>query len=221
MSEDIRVLIADDDETYCTACAQLLNGEEGIAVVATALNGAEAIAALGNKIDVALLDVDMPVLDGISAAKLIKQVSPQTALVMLTAFEHRDSLEQSLAAGVQGFITKDTLIDDLADYIRKAFSGQIVYDSRPAAILTENYVERAQAREHYQDFIAAAESLPGHLHSTFNLLLEARTNKEIAVALHMSPATIRSYVSDILALTGCVNRGELAITAVKAGVDSL
>lgn len=152
MSEDIRVLIADDDPIIHDSFARLLDSQDGIKVEATASNGAEALTKMTRSIDVALIDVDMPILDGIEAAKLIRKSYPQTTIIMLTAFEHEDSLAQALAAGVQGFLTKNT------------------------------------------------------------------TPKEIAQELHMSPTTVRSYVSEILAHTGCKSRRQLAITAAHAGI---
>lgn len=219
MSEEINVLIADDDEIIRNGYAQILNGENGIHVTATATNGVEAVAALTGHIDVALIDINMPVLDGIEAARLIRKSSPKTAIIMLTAFEHEDSLAQSLATGVQGFLTKDTPVNEIANYIKKAYAGQIVYDSRSASILTQSYISKSQVKQHHQDFITAVASLPTHLRPTFRLLLEAKTNKEIAQELEMSPTTIRSYVSDILNHTGCKSRGELAITAVKLEIN--
>lgn len=217
MSEDIRVLIADDDPIIQESFARLLDSQDGITVVATAPNGAEALTKMTRSIEVALIDVDMPILDGIEAAKLIRKSYPQTTIIMLTAFEHEDSLAGALAAGIQGFLTKNTTPAEVADYIKKARAGQTVYDARPTSILTQSYVSKAQTQEQYHDFIEAAETLPERFKSVFAQLLEAKTNNEIATELHMSPATVRSYVSDILTHTGCKSRGQLAITAARSG----
>ena len=217
---DIRVLIADDDAVIRNGLADLLEAQEDISIVARAENGVEAVAAVGSKnIDVALIDVDMPVLDGIEAAKLIPHTYPDTVIVMLTAFEYEDSLAQSISAGAQGFLTKDIPASQLAELIKQAYAGQPVFGAKPAMILTNSYANHAQVRNQHKEFISLVEKLPVYLRSTFNLLLEARTNNEIAQKLGMTPATIRSYVSEILACTGCASRGELAITAIKAGVE--
>ncbi|MDY2941879.1 MAG: response regulator transcription factor [Varibaculum sp.] len=219
---EIRVLLADDDPVIRDGLSDLLDGQEDIAMVATAANGVEAIAAMGSGvIDVALIDVDMPILDGIETTKLIHKTYPDTVIVMLTAFEHEDSLAQSINAGAQGFLTKDIPADQLAQLIKQAYAGQPVYGAKPAILLTDSYANLTQARDQYREFLARVENLPVHLRSTFNLLLEAQTNKEIAQRLRMTPSTIRSYVSDILAHTGCTSRGELAITAIKAGVEAV
>ncbi|MCU9970025.1 response regulator transcription factor, partial [Mobiluncus mulieris] len=210
MSEDIRVLIADDDPIIHDSFARLLDSQDGIKVEATAPNGAEALTKMTRSIDVALIDVDMPILDGIEAAKLIRKSYPQTTIIMLTAFEHEDSLAQALAAGVQGFLTKNTTPKEIAEYLKKAHSGTAVFDTRPTTILTESYTEKALTQAQYADFIDAVDTLPGRFKSVFTQLLDAKTNKEIAQELHMSPTTVRSYVSEILAHTGCKSRGQLA-----------
>lgn len=218
MSEDIHVLIADDDPIIHDSFARLLDSQDGITVVATAPNGAEALTKMTRSIDVALIDVDMPILDGIEAAKLIRKSYPQTTIIMLTAFEHEDSLAQALAAGVQGFLTKNTTPKEIAEYLKKARAGTTVFDTRPTTILTESYTEKALTQAQYTDFINAVNTLPQRLQPVFTQLLDAKTNKEIAQELHMSPTTVRSYVSEILAHTGCKSRGQLAITAARAGI---
>ncbi|EFN93389.1 response regulator receiver domain protein [Mobiluncus mulieris FB024-16] len=218
MSEDIRVLIADDDPIIHDSFARLLDSQDGIKVEATASNGAEALTKMTRGIDVALIDVDMPILDGIEAAKLIRKSYPQTTIIMLTAFEHEDSLAQALAAGVQGFLTKNTTPKEIAEYLKKARAGTTVFDTRPTTILTESYTEKALTQAQYADFINAVNTLPQRLQPVFTQLLDAKTNKEIAQELHMSPTTVRSYVSEILAHTGCKSRGQLAITAARAGI---
>lgn len=218
MSEDIRVLIADDDPIIHDSFARLLDSQDGIKVEATAPNGAEALTKMTRSIDVALIDVDMPILDGIEAAKLIRKSYPQTTIIMLTAFEHEDSLAQALAAGVQGFLTKNTTPKEIAEYLKKARAGTTVFDTRPTTILTESYTEKALTQAQYADFINAVNTLPQRLQPVFTQLLDAKTNKEIAQELHMSPTTVRSYVSEILAHTGCKSRGQLAITAARAGI---
>lgn len=104
MSETIRVLLADDDVIVREGLADLLNQQDGIDVVAVAENGSEALRELSKQtVDVALLDVDMPVLDGLATAKEMARLRPSVAVVMLTVFEHEESLARSLALNVRGF----------------------------------------------------------------------------------------------------------------------
>ncbi|MDK8782505.1 response regulator [Actinotignum timonense] len=125
--DNIRVLLADDDPIIREGLARLLNEQEGLVVVATAADGAQAIDQLHDqKVDLALLDVDMPVMSGIEAAKRISQDYSHIVIVMLTVFEHEDSLGEAIGAGVRGFLTKDIIAPELAQLIRKAYSGQQV-----------------------------------------------------------------------------------------------
>lgn len=220
MSEqEIRILLADDDQVIRDGLANLLNGQDGLRVVATAENGAQVFEQLAlHRIEVALLDVDMPVMSGIEAARRLNREYPGITVIMLTAFEYEESLAQAIGAGVRGFLTKDILIPELAQLIRKAYDGQQVMAPRPTEILTASYAETHESLEKYADFINAVTTLPEHLCPTFRLLLKAYTNKNIARHTGLTEATVRSYVSCILAHTGCATRGELAITAVKAGI---
>ena len=108
MSEPIRVLLADDDVIVREGLAGLLDRQDGIDVVAVSEIGSMALRELSRRaVDVALLDVDMPVLDGLAAAKEMARLYPSVVVVMLTVFEHEESLARSLALNVRGFLTKD------------------------------------------------------------------------------------------------------------------
>ncbi|MDY5139201.1 response regulator transcription factor, partial [Actinotignum timonense] len=153
-----------------------------------------------------------------SPAKRISQDYSHIVIVMLTVFEHEDSLGEAIGAGVRGFLTKDIIAPELAQLIRKAYSGQQVMAPRPTEILITSYEKLQQNKEEYADFVAAVEQLPEHLRPVFQLLLQALANKNIARQTGLSETTVRSYVSDILARTGCATRAELGITAIKAGI---
>lgn len=217
--DNIRILLADDDPIIREGLARLLNEQEGVTVVATAADGSQAIDQLSHQnVDLALLDVDMPVMSGIEAAKRISHDSPHIVIVMLTVFEHEESLGKAIGAGVRGFLTKDIIAPELAQLIRKAYSGQQVMAPRPTEILITSYEKVQQSKEEYADFVAAVEQLPDHLRPVFQLLLQALANKNIARRTGLTETTVRSYVSDILNRTGCATRAELGITAIKAGI---
>ena len=219
MGNEIRILLADDDSIIREGLASLLNHQDGLKVVATAADGAQVFdQLLLHRVDVALLDVDMPVMSGIEAAKRISKEYPAMTIIMLTAFEYEESLGQAIGAGVRGFLTKDILAPELAELIRKAYSGQQVMAPRPTEILTMAYAKTQHNKEEYKDFITAVDALPDRLRPVFHLLLKALANKSIARQTKLTETTIRSYVSEILARTGCATRGELAITAIKAGI---
>ncbi|NMM94693.1 response regulator transcription factor [Bifidobacterium oedipodis] len=218
MSEAIRVLLADDDAIIREGLASLLNRQNGISVVAVAENGSQALRELSKQtVDVALLDVDMPVLDGIATAKEVARLYPSVAVVMLTVFEHEESLAKSLALNVRGFLTKDIPSAQLAQLIKQAHAGYSVFGPRPTQILADSYLSSGKNDPGYDDFRAQVEQLPDYLRATFDLLIQALPNKTIAKKLGLSEATVRSYISEIFTALGYTNRGELTITAIKAG----
>lgn len=220
MSDVIKVLLADDDGIIREGLTSLLSAQDGIEVVASAENGVQVFDQLAlHQVDVVLLDVDMPVMSGIDAAKRITKEYPKLTIVMLTAFAHEESLGQALGAGVRGFLTKDIPALELAELIRKAYRGEQVMTPRPTQILTQSYIHTQQNREKYSAFIDAVDNLPEYLRPTFELLVKALPNKSIARSTRLTESTVRSYVSEILARTGCTSRAQLAITAVKAGID--
>ena len=192
MKEDLRILIADDDRIYRENLAILLDSIAGIRVVATAANGVQAITELAKHlVDVALVDIDMPVMDGIATAKTIQTSYPQTTVVMLTAFEHEDALQDSLATRVAGFLTKDVSAEDLAMFIRQAHDGRQVISGKPAEMLTESYLRSQRKQVQYQDFIARVEAMSKHLKPVLELMCQAKSNREIASEMSLSEATIQ------------------------------
>ena len=219
-TEPTRILLADDDAIIRQGLANLLSNQENLEVVAAVSNGAQVFDVLAKqRIDIALLDVDMPVSNGIETAKRISQDYPTVKSLMLTAFESKDSLAQAIGSGICGFLTKDTPLPELVALIRQAYRGQIVMSPKPTELMMVSYKESQQAREKYADFIHSVESLPDYLRPTFDLLIKALANKNISRKLHLSESTVRSYVSEILMRTGTATRAELAITAIKAGIQ--
>lgn len=220
MNSNIRILLADDDAVIRENLPPLLNNQEGIEVVAIARDGAEALTLMGqHAIDVALLDVDMPLLDGPETAAAILRSFPQANIVMLTAFEREDMLGEALSAGARGFLTKDMAPEELAESIRKAARGEKVMAPRPFELLTANYLATTEDRSKYKSFIDGVSQLPEHLRPIFGHLAQAKSNQEISRATGLSANTVRSYVSDVFDLVGVHNRGRLGITAVKAGIN--
>ncbi|MBR5950552.1 MAG: response regulator transcription factor, partial [Actinomycetaceae bacterium] len=133
-------------------------------------------------------------------------------------FEHESTLAESLAIGIGGFLTKDIPAPELAELIKQAHSGRQVMGPKPVEILTASYIASQHDREEFRDFIDAVEGMSERLVPVYELLLESTTNKIIARKLKLSESTVRNYVSEILEITNCRSRGELAMTATKAGL---
>ena len=157
---DLRVLLADDDAAVRRRYARVLDQRAGIAVAATAEDGAQALRVLDRRrIDIALLEVEMPHVSGIESARLISDRHPGVAVVMLTALVDRARLEEAIGAGARGFLTKDMDVDHIVTCLRSAAHGQTVLGPAPMQIVADRFRRYAKARADNIDFIRAVGSL--------------------------------------------------------------
>jgi two-component system, NarL family, response regulator DesR len=198
----IRVLIAEDQEMIREALAALLSFEDDIEVVAQVGRGDEVTpAALASKPDVALLDIEMPGMDGLTAAAALSQASPGTKIVILTTFGRPGYLRRAMEAGASGFVVKDSPADRLARTIRQVLSGQRVIDPELAAAALSEGASPLTPRE--RDVLAASQ--------------DGATIAEIAAALYLSEGTVRNYLSACIQKTGARNRTEALRVAEERG----
>jgi two-component system response regulator DesR len=198
----IRVLIAEDQAMVRGALASLLGLEPDIEVVAEVERGDEVLAAaLRTAPDIALLDIEMPGLDGISVAGELARERPATRALILTTFGRPGYLRRALESGARGFLLKDAPTSELAAAIRTvAAGGRAVDPSLAAAAITEGE-SPLTPREH--EVLAAAA---GH-----------DTAGEIAAALHLSEGTVRNYLSAAIRKLGARNRREAIDRAIEKG----
>ena len=198
----IRVLLAEDQEMIREALAALLSFEDDIEVVAQVGRGDEVTqAALASKPDVALLDIEMPGMDGLTAAAALSQASPGTKIVILTTFGRPGYLRRAMEAGASGFVVKDSPADRLARTIRQVLSGQRVIDPELAAAALSEGASPLTPRE--RDVLAASQ--------------DGATIAEIAAALYLSEGTVRNYLSACIQKTGARNRTEALRVAEERG----
>jgi two-component system response regulator DesR len=198
----IRVLVAEDQAMVRGALVSLLSLEDDITVVAEVERGDDAVAAARtHRPDVALLDVEMPGLDGIAAAEAIAREVPGTRSLILTTFGRPGYLRRALAGGASGFLLKDAPAGELACAIRSIAAGRRVVDSQLAAEALTDGESPLTAREH--DVLAAA--------TTYG------TAAEIAADLHLSEGTVRNYLSAAIRKLGARNRREAVDLAREKG----
>ena len=198
----IRVLLAEDQEMIREALAALLSFEDDIEVVAQVGRGDEVTpAALATKPDVALLDIEMPGMDGLTAAAALSQASPGTKIVILTTFGRPGYLRRAMEAGASAFVVKDSPADRLARTIRQVLSGQRVIDPELAAAALSEGASPLTPRE--RDVLAASQ--------------DGATIAEIAAALYLSEGTVRNYLSACIQKTGARNRAEAQRIASERG----
>ncbi len=198
----IRVLLAEDQAMIREALAALLSFEDDIEVVAQVGRGDEvAAAARAVSPDVALLDIEMPGLDGLAAAAELRQASPGTRIVILTTFGRPGYLRRAMESGVSGFIVKDSPADKLAQTIRQVRKGHKVIDPDLAAAALTGGASPLTPRE--RDVLTASQ--------------DGATIAEIAAALCLSEGTVRNYLSACIQKTGARNRTEALRLAQERG----
>jgi two-component system response regulator DesR len=187
----IRLLLADDQDLIRAALSALLELEPDFEVVASVDRGDKVVeAALAHRPDVALLDIEMPGLDGLAAAAVLTAQVPACRVVILTTFGRAGYLRRAMAAGAVGFVVKDAPPEALADAVRRVVRGERVVDPALAAAT-----------------LAAGDSpLTGRERDVLNAARSGVAVAEIAARLYLSEGTVRNYLSAAIAKTGAQNR---------------
>lgn len=204
----LRVIIADDDPVFRHGMAAALDQYDDIDVLATVGDGEALLRGIsGHDVDLALIDVEMPSLDGIGAARALASSRPDVTVVML-------------AAGARGFLTKDMPVDEVVARLHDAAAGAFVMGPRPTAMLTEFY--RTHTLHHCEDRVlkSTVESLPPRLREVFDLMSRAMSDKQISRQLHVTHGTARGYSTQVLHRTGCPSRTDLVLRAASAGLTA-
>jgi two-component system response regulator DesR len=198
----IRLLLADDQALVRGALAALLDLESDLQVVAEVGRGDEVlVAAVRNEVDVALLDVEMPGLDGIAATAALRQSMPSCRVLVVTTFGRPGYLRRAVEAGASGFVVKDTPARQLADAVRRVHAGLRVLD--PA--LAE------------ESLVSGASPLSTRETEVLRAAREGGTVAEVAAVLHLSEGTVRNHLSSAIGKTGARNRAEAVRVAEQQG----
>ena len=207
----IKVLIADDHGIVRSGLALLIDRQRDMAVIGEAEDGLEAVARThSERPDVALLDVSMPKLTGLHAARQIRAHHEDTAVLMLSMHEDEGYFFEALEAGASGYVSKRAADSDLVEAIRTVADGRTFLSSRTQAALMRQWLEegRSQPRD---------ELTPREL-EVLKLIAEAYTNRQIADALSLSEKTVESHRGHVLAKLGMRDRVELVRYAIRRGL---
>ena len=213
---DVSVLIVDDQRLIREGISSLLTLQEGVTVVGTAVNGQEAIAKAETlQPDVVLMDVRMPVMDGITATALLKQTRPDCEVLMLTTFDDDEYVIKSLQAGASGYLLKDIPASDLAQAIKLVHAGIYQLDTTVAGKLVGALTRQ---KEEIPTLPKTAVSLTEHDLTereleVLRLIATGATNREIADRLVVSEGTVKNHVSSILSRLGLRDRTQAALYA--------
>lgn len=204
----IRVLLADDHGVIRDGLGRLISALEGVALVGVAADGAQAVEQAGQLLpDVVLMDLDMPVLDGIAATKRITTDHPQTAVVVLTAFSDRQRILSALEAGACGYLLKDVDADQVGHAIRSAARGESPLDPRVARTVLETRVTPDT-----RGGLSAREL------EVLTLLVDGLPNRLIARHLQISEKTVKAHLTSIFRQLGVTDRTQAALWAARHGI---
>jgi DNA-binding NarL/FixJ family response regulator len=205
----LKIIIADDHQIVRRGLRMTLDAEKDMQVVAEAADGADVLALIRKHTpDVALMDLQMPVMDGVRALEQIRPEFPDLPILILTSFSDDAHIFAALRAGASGFLLKEMGGDELVDAIRGAAQG------RPQ--LHPDIARKLMARAPMPE--DPFESLTAREREVLKLLGRGMSNKEVALALALTEMTIKGYVSDLLAKLGVGDRTQAALMAVRYGL---
>ena len=209
----LRVLVVDDQALVRAGFSSILQREEDLEVVGEAADGVEALEAVGRTHpDVVLMDVRMPRMDGIAATRLLHARHPAVRVVVLTTYDLDEYLIEALRAGACGFLLKDVRAEHLPGAVRAAASGDVLISGAPTRRLAETFIRSSR-----EPSLRVSE-LPARELDVLRLVAAGLSNAQIAADLYLGEATVKTYISRLLARFGVRDRVGLVIVAYEEGV---
>ena len=201
------VLVVDDHALLRTGVANIINQEPDLRVIAEASNGQEAIDAFERyRPDVTLLDLRMPVMEGVEAVRQIRERDPLAKVIVLTTYDTDEDISRALKAGAKAYVLKDISADLLIECIHDVLAGKTYLAPRAAAKLAEG--------------VTRVQLTPREL-STLRLIADGRSNKEIANELEISERTVKTHLGHLFAKLGVTSRTEAVKIATRRGLVRL
>lgn len=205
----MKVLIVDDDALIRESLQILLELEEDIEVIATATNGQEALQICQEQpVDLILMDIRMPVLDGVMATKEIKKQFSNIKIIILTTFKDDEFIKEALKNGAEGYILKSQSSDSIIESLRMVDRGNVVFEKEIASTLTTMLREEKHKKSSVLNFTERELDV-------LKLVGGGLSNKEIAKFLYLSEGTVRNYVTGLLEKLQLRDRTQLAIYYIK------
>jgi two-component system NarL family response regulator len=201
------VLLVDDHALLRTGVANIINQEADLRVVAEAGNGLEAVQAFErHRPDVTLLDLRMPVMEGVEAVRQIREIDPRARVIVLTTYDTDDEIARALKAGAKAYVLKDISADDLIGCIRDVLAGKTYLAPAAAAKLAEG--------------VTRVQLTPREI-AALRLMADGKANKEIATALSISERTVKTHLGHLFEKLGVTSRTEAVKVATRRGLVRL
>lgn len=219
MQDKINILLVDDQQLIRDGISALLALQEGIIIAGSLSDGQEAVDFVAKTpVDVVLMDIRMPKMDGITATRVIKQDHPEILVIMLTTFDDEEYIIRSLQAGACGYLLKDIPTQELAQAIRLAYNGIFQLSSTAIGKLVDEELFKLPGQTERDESLLS--NLTVREIEILDLIATGATNKEIADQLYISIGTVKNHVSRILAGINARDRVAAAIIAIKHGLGS-
>lgn len=207
----IRILLADDHIMVREGTRRILERESDLKVIAEASDGQEAIAlADKNRPDVIIMDISMPIMNGIEATKQIKRVAPQIAVLVLTAYDDDQYVFAILEAGAAGYLLKNARGSEVIDAVRRVYAGESVLHPSIAKKVLRQFV-RPEIEAEKIDVITDREL------EVLRLAAQGQSNRQIAEKLVLSPRTVQAHMANIFAKLQVGSRTEAVMTGLRKG----
>jgi DNA-binding NarL/FixJ family response regulator len=213
----LRILLADDHTVMRTGLRALLERQPNLEIVGESENGRNTIElAASLKPDVVVMDIGMPVLNGIEATKTIVTDQPGTAVIILSMHADESYVMRALKAGARGYLLKDSAPADLLSAIQAVSQNKSFFSPKVSRILAEDYVRVLKQKGGVDSY----DLLTSREREILQLLAEGKANKEVATTLNISPYTVETHRKHILEKLNLHNPAELILYAVRKGIIS-
>jgi len=216
----LRILIADDHEVARRGIRSLLESHPGWEVCAEAKDGRDAVElATSTKPDLVLLDIGMPNLNGLEAARQILATSPNAAILILTMHDSDNVIREVLRAGARGFLLKSDAGRDLVAAVEALESQKTFFTPRVSQMVLDGFLNREKKRSEIEDVAnSSGDLLTAREREVIQLLAEGRTSKEVAVTLNLSVKTAETHRTNLMRKLGLHSVADLTRYAVRNGI---
>jgi two-component system NarL family response regulator len=207
LSEPIRILIVEDHHVVRQGLVALIKSVDDMEVVAEAADGRQGVDLhRKHRPDVTIMDLRLPLLGGVEAIQEIRQITPNARVIVLTTFDGDENIYRALQAGARGYLLKDMFGEELMDAIRAVHAGK----TRIPAVVAQRLAERMRGPE-----------LTSREMDVLRLIVGGKSNKEIGGALHISEATVKTHINNLLGKLGVSDRTQAATSAIQRGIVEL
>ena len=218
MSQKIGILIADDHTLLRNGIRALLEDEQDMIIVGEANDGREAVRLAAQlKPNVILMDIAMPLLNGLEATRQIKREHPEINVLVLTMYDHEEYFRQMLEVGASGYIIKRAAANELVAAIRAVYNGEAILSPVITRLLLEDYLNRDSFTKEEDD----PNALSSRESEVLQLIAEGKTSREIAEILNLSVKTVQSHRTNLMQKLGLHDRGDLIKYAIQKKIIEL